>query len=75
MKILIQATFEDGVFKPDTPPSLHDHERVRLTVEKTAANLHAELKQFDQRRRQRIRLDPELAREVAVSHAFNPEES
>lgn len=29
----IEATFEDGVFKPDQHPSLSEHTRVRLLVE------------------------------------------
>ena len=29
----IAATFENGVFKPDQPPALSEHTRVRLLVE------------------------------------------
>ena len=35
---VIQATFENGVFKPDTPPSLSDSTRVRLFVETVESN-------------------------------------
>jgi predicted DNA-binding antitoxin AbrB/MazE fold protein len=30
---MIEATYEDGVFKPDQPPALSDSTRVRLVVE------------------------------------------
>ncbi len=29
----VLATFEDGVFKPETPVDCPDHSRVRLTIE------------------------------------------
>jgi len=33
MNQIINATFEDGVFKPDEPPTFPSMTRVRLTIE------------------------------------------
>jgi predicted DNA-binding antitoxin AbrB/MazE fold protein len=35
MSITIDATYEDGVLKPAQPLPLHEHEKVRVTVEPT----------------------------------------
>jgi predicted DNA-binding antitoxin AbrB/MazE fold protein len=37
MSIVIDATYEDGVLKPDTPLPLAEHEKVRVTVEQRPA--------------------------------------
>jgi predicted DNA-binding antitoxin AbrB/MazE fold protein len=33
MPIVVDATYEDGVLKPQTPLPLKEHERVRATLE------------------------------------------
>jgi predicted DNA-binding antitoxin AbrB/MazE fold protein len=33
MAIVVEAVYEDGVLKPDSPLPLEEHEKVRLTVE------------------------------------------
>lgn len=35
---IVQATFQDGVFKPDKPPSFHGGTRVRMVVESVATD-------------------------------------
>ena len=34
MKTTVEAIFEDGVFKPVSPPELSDGQRVQITVER-----------------------------------------
>jgi predicted DNA-binding antitoxin AbrB/MazE fold protein len=36
VKASVDAVFQDGVFKPVSPPGLPEGERVRLTVERVA---------------------------------------
>jgi predicted DNA-binding antitoxin AbrB/MazE fold protein len=36
VKTSVDAVFQDGVFKPVSPPGLPEGERVRLTVERVA---------------------------------------
>ena len=67
----IDATFENGVFVPAKRPILADHERVRLTIEPIAA-LPRRSKAMGRRRSKRIRINPSLAREIAVSPEFHP---
>ena len=67
----VDATFENGVFVPCQRPTLADHERVRLTIELISA-LPQRLEAIGRRRDHRIRMDPTLAREIAVSPEFNP---
>ncbi len=33
MPIVVEAVYEDGVLKPDSPLPLNQHEKVRVTVE------------------------------------------
>jgi predicted DNA-binding antitoxin AbrB/MazE fold protein len=33
MTLTVQATYENGVLKPDAPLPLREHEKVRLTIE------------------------------------------
>ena len=33
MPIVVEAVYEDGVLKPDSPLPLKEHEKVRVTVE------------------------------------------
>ncbi len=37
MAIVVEATYEDGVLKPERPLPLNEHEKVQITVE-TAVN-------------------------------------
>lgn len=67
----IDATFENGVFVPAQRPALADHERVRLMIEPLAALPHHS-EAIARRRGRRIRLNPSLAREIAVSPEFHP---
>ena len=67
----IDATFENGVFVPAQRPSLANHERVRLTIEPIATSPRR-VKTIGRRRSRRIRLNPSLAREIAVSTEFHP---
>ena len=39
MAITIEATYENGVLKPAQPLPLHEHEKVRVTVEPTTSPL------------------------------------
>jgi predicted DNA-binding antitoxin AbrB/MazE fold protein len=70
MTLKVEATYENGVFVPVQPPALADHERVRLTIETDieAPTVGTVI------RRQRIVLDPQLTREIAISPEFLPEE-
>jgi predicted DNA-binding antitoxin AbrB/MazE fold protein len=33
MALTVEATYENGILKPDTPLPLKDHERVRITIQ------------------------------------------
>ena len=37
MPIVVEAVYEDGVLKPDSPLPLDEHERVRATLERQGA--------------------------------------
>jgi predicted DNA-binding antitoxin AbrB/MazE fold protein len=69
MALTVEATFENGVFVPVQRPALQEHERVRLTIELMAVNSSG-LEDIRRRRGQRIRLDAELARQIACSPEF-----
>jgi predicted DNA-binding antitoxin AbrB/MazE fold protein len=73
MTLTIDATYENGVFVPVQRLDLADHERVRLTVEPIAPQL-APLEIIQRRRGRRIKGDPQLAQEIALSPEFLPEE-
>ena len=45
MSQVIDATFEDGMFKPDETPGLSPHTRVRLLVEPMPQNAEEERRQ------------------------------
>ena len=72
MALSIEATFENGVFVPKTRPALTDHEKVRLLVEPLPSTAEEVI---ERTRHHRIQIDPELAREIASSPEFLPEES
>jgi predicted DNA-binding antitoxin AbrB/MazE fold protein len=60
MTITIEAVYESGVLKPLEPlDDLKEHERVRITVQ--SVNIVAE------QRGNRIKIDPEVAHEIAES--------
>jgi predicted DNA-binding antitoxin AbrB/MazE fold protein len=60
MTITVEAVYESGVLKPLEPlDALKEHERVRITVQ--PVNTVAE------QRGQRIKIDPEVAHEIAES--------
>ena len=62
----VEATYENSVFVPATPPGLEEHARVRLVIE-PVGNAEKAREQIAHRRRERIRLDPEVARYIAQS--------
>jgi hypothetical protein len=43
MSHVVEATYENGVLKPDEPLPLRDREKVRVTVEPLAAGGHSVL--------------------------------
>jgi predicted DNA-binding antitoxin AbrB/MazE fold protein len=60
MTITVEAVYESGVLKPLEPlDDLKEHERVRITVQ--SVNTVAE------QRGNRIKIDPEVAHEIAES--------
>jgi predicted DNA-binding antitoxin AbrB/MazE fold protein len=64
MSIEIEAIYEAGVFKPITPISnLKEHEKVRLVVE--SIGLIAD------QRKERIQIDPGMAREIGESPDYD----
>ncbi len=74
MSLTVEATYENGVFVPLERPALADHERVRLTVESIASSPSA-VEVVRGRRENRIQVDPQLAREIALSKELRPEAS
>jgi predicted DNA-binding antitoxin AbrB/MazE fold protein len=73
MPLTIEATYENGVFVPDQRLDLPDHERVRLTVERPAGPTALEI--VRSRRENRIQIDPDDARAIALEAEFLPEEA
>lgn len=71
----LEATYEKGVFVPAQAPSLAEHERVRLTIEPIANEASGSIETLRLRRRRRIRLEPDLAKEIATSAEFHPDEN
>jgi predicted DNA-binding antitoxin AbrB/MazE fold protein len=68
----IDAAYEKGVFVPSGPMPLAEHQRVRLTVESSApADESAAATALEKRKKNRIRLDPELVRDIAGSAEFD----
>jgi hypothetical protein len=70
MAFTVEATLENGVFVPVERPALRDHERVRLTIEPMAVNSSGP-EDIRRRRGRRIRLDADLAHQVASSSEFD----
>lgn len=75
MGLTIEAVYENGVFVPAQWPALAEHERVRLTVEPVAGagTPGGARPAADPRRGERIKIDPDLAREIASSAEFHPD--
>jgi predicted DNA-binding antitoxin AbrB/MazE fold protein len=78
MTLTIEANYRNGVFVPAERPALTEDARVRLVIEPIASGpLHVtndgRADPFQNHRR--IEIDPELAREIATSPEFLPEES
>ena len=73
---VVEAVYENGVFRPLSPPALAEHERVRLTVAAAeppiptpAATPAADENRpmtVAERARNRIKGDPKLAAEIAL---------
>lgn len=72
--LTVEATFENGVFVPVQRPALAEHERVRLTIEPVTVATSG-LEDVRRRRGRRIRLDTELARQIAASPEFDVDAS
>ncbi len=73
MTITIEATYQNGVFVPDTRVDLADHARVRLIVERPTAGDALDI--VRRRCSHRIQIRPDDARAIADSPEFLPEES
>ncbi len=58
MSIIVEATYEDGVFKPLSRVDLAEHDRVRLVIEPARDVVQ-------ERRRNRIPVDSEVGRAIA----------
>ena len=75
MRYVLAATFEKGVFVPDESPSIPERKRVRLTVEGIDGEATDSGARLAWRRQHRIRIDPALSEDIALSDELNPEES
>jgi len=73
MTLNIEATFENGVFVPTNKPAIAEHQRVRLLVEPISPTRQGQPPKVQ--KPDRIRVDPALAEEIALSAEFLPEES
>ncbi len=69
MAIVVEATYEDGVLKPEVPLPLEEHEKVRVTIEPglTWAERTAGLLKWTG--------DPETLRHIAEDDEFGIHES
>ena len=76
MTMTVEAIFENGVFVPAERPTLAEHERVLLTIETAsrAVTGAGDAGVVATHRRRRTPLDPVVARAIAESPAFLPEE-
>jgi predicted DNA-binding antitoxin AbrB/MazE fold protein len=64
MNITVEAVYESGVLKPLEPlDELKEHERVRITVQPVSL--------VTEQRRQRIKIDPAAAHEIAESQEYD----
>lgn len=71
MSLIVEAIYESGVLKPLVPLSeLKEHERVRLTLERSSAAEDAILL-LEQQRKHRIQIEPRFAREIGDSHEYD----
>ncbi len=75
MSILIEAIYESGVFKPLAPVFyLKEHERVQLMLEPSGTTEDAR-HLIEQQRKNRIQLEPDVAREIGDNHEYDLLES
>lgn len=62
--LLIEATYEGGVLKPDQPLPLGEHQRVQISIAPTVSRARATAGMFgwkgDSKTLERIALDPEF---------------
>ncbi len=64
MSISIEAIYEAGVLKPLSPlPDLKEHEKVKLTLETVGY--------IAEQRKNRLQIDPKIAREIGDSHEYD----
>jgi predicted DNA-binding antitoxin AbrB/MazE fold protein len=64
MPVIVEAIYESGFFKPKAPiENINEHETVRLIIE--PANIIAE------QRKNRIRIDAKIAREIGDSDEYS----
>lgn len=71
MNVTIEAIYESGVLKPLEPlPELKEHERVRLTLERSSEAEDAVLL-LERQRQRRIQIEPQFAREIGDSHEYD----
>jgi predicted DNA-binding antitoxin AbrB/MazE fold protein len=71
MSLIVEAIYESGVLKPLVPLSgLKEHERVRLTLERSSTAEDAILL-IEQQRQRRIQIEPHFAREIGDSHEYD----
>jgi len=65
MAIVVEATYENGVLKPDRPLPLGEHERVQITVDAPVNPVRASFGLLgwrgDAETVQRVALDPEFS--------------
>jgi len=69
MSITVQATYEDGVLKPERPLPLKEHEKVRITLDTAVSRVRATAGLVgwtgDAETVRRVALDPEFGIEEA----------
>ncbi|MGE0883688.1 MAG: antitoxin family protein [Blastocatellales bacterium] len=71
MNVTIEAIYESGVLKPLEPlPELKEHERVRLTLERSSEAEDSVLL-LERQRQRRIQIEPQFAREIGDSHEYD----
>ena len=69
MSIEIEATYEDGMLKPDHPLPLEEHQRVKLVVEQDVSRARAAYGIIGWKG------DPEILRKIAIEPEFGIQES
>ena len=76
MRQTVEAIYANGVFVPLEPLALVERARVRLIVEPAVpSHQPSRTNPIEFRRQRRIKLAPTVARKIASSPEFLPEES